>query len=153
VGSVIRESVPQGQDIEHVVKELKLSSEPWNAIKLVVLGHGRIGKTTLLSSLEDILKPNSNNNHKQHEISSTVGIDCKSLDIAGGEVVVWDFAGQMEYAATHQFFLSVEVNIFNSPFSSPLLSSPLLSRPSPPSLLFFCALYFYAFFSHIFYRW
>ena len=112
VGSEIRNSVHQRhKEIEHFVKELKLSSEPWKTIKLVVLGHGRIGKTTLLSALENILNPTSPQ-HQQPEIVSTVGIDCKPLNLAGGEVMVWDFAGQLEYAATHQFFLSTEVICF-----------------------------------------
>ncbi len=43
------------------------------------------------------------------DIQSTVGADCHILDLAGGEVSVWDFAGQQEYTTTHQFFLSNEV--------------------------------------------
>jgi hypothetical protein len=29
--------------------------------------------------------------------------------MAKGDVMVWDFAGQLEYITTHQFFLSKEV--------------------------------------------
>ena len=43
------------------------------------------------------------------EIKSTEGIDCETINLGGGQVSVWDFAGQIEYTATHQFFLSVEV--------------------------------------------
>ena len=42
-------------------------------------------------------------------IVSTVGVECGTLHLAKGEVSVWDFAGQMEYTATHSFFLTVEV--------------------------------------------
>ncbi len=42
-------------------------------------------------------------------IQSTVGVDCNTLDIGGGQITVWDFAGQQEYMVTHQFFLSMEV--------------------------------------------
>ncbi len=45
----------------------------------------------------------------QQKIESTIGIDCHTLNLAGGEVAVWDFAGQQEYTVTHQFFLSNEV--------------------------------------------
>jgi hypothetical protein len=38
-----------------------------------------------------------------------VGVDCGTLHLAKGEISVWDFAGQLEYSATHAFFLSVEV--------------------------------------------
>ena len=44
-------------------------------------------------------------------IESTVGVDCKTISLANGEVMVWDFAGQLEYVTTHQFFLSKEVYI------------------------------------------
>ena len=44
------------------------------------------------------------------DIVSTVGVDCETFNIAGGEVTVWDFAGQLEYTVTHQFFLSSEVS-------------------------------------------
>lgn len=45
------------------------------------------------------------------DIISTVGIDCSSIRLAGGTIEVWDFAGQLQYTATHQFFLSKEVSI------------------------------------------
>jgi hypothetical protein len=38
--------------------QLKKQSEEWRAMKLVTLGHGRIGKTTLLNKLRSILDPN-----------------------------------------------------------------------------------------------
>ena len=44
-----------------------------------------------------------------NEIKSTEGIDCETVMLSGGKVSIWDFAGQIEYTATHQFFLSVEV--------------------------------------------
>ncbi len=52
------------------------------------------------------------------EPTSTVGIDFSSFPVEDGVVSIWDFAGQMEYTVTHQFFLSsevciVEVNIFD----------------------------------------
>jgi hypothetical protein len=46
---------------------------------------------------------------KTSEIVSTIGIECEMINVAGGEIMVWDFAGQEEYTATHQFFLSNEV--------------------------------------------
>lgn len=38
-----------------------------------------------------------------------MGIDRAVFYFAGGEVTVWDFAGQLEYTATHQLFVSAEV--------------------------------------------
>lgn len=43
---------------------------------------------------------------------STVGVDLDTFNVAGGEVTLFDFAGQLEYTATHQFFLSSQVCIF-----------------------------------------
>ena len=63
------------------------------------------------------------------EITSTIGIDFDHFNLAQGEVSVWDFAGQMEYTATHAFFLSVEVSLSSILFLSPL-------PHSLPSLLF-----------------
>ena len=39
----------------------------------------------------------------------TVGVDLSTMRLADGEVSVWDFGGQLEYAVTHQMLLSVEV--------------------------------------------
>ena len=39
----------------------------------------------------------------------TVGVDLSMMRLADGEVSVWDFGGQLEYAVTHQMLLSVEV--------------------------------------------
>lgn len=56
-----RNSVPQGQlsndQIEALLKQLQSSSEPWHKMKLIVLGHGRIGKTTLVDTLRNLLDP------------------------------------------------------------------------------------------------
>ena len=55
-----------------------------------------------------------NNNNDFHQpissIVSTIGIDYDTMKLAGGDITVWDFAGQLEYTASHQFFLSTEVH-------------------------------------------
>src|SRR5271163_1404170 len=43
------------------------------------------------------------------EIKSTVGIECSVLNVEDTPVSVWDFAGQLEYTVTHQYFLSSKV--------------------------------------------
>ena len=40
---------------------------------------------------------------------STVGIEYCSIKLAGGDLRIFDFAGQLEYTVTHQFFLSSQV--------------------------------------------
>lgn len=47
------------------------------------------------------------------EIASTIGIDCTPFKLTSGEVSVWDFGGQLEYSATHEFFLSTGVCTHN----------------------------------------
>src|SRR5271163_3222238 len=58
-GTLLRNSIPQrlekDEDIRAFVRELMESSEELRAMKLVVLGHGRIGKTTLLQAMKHIL--------------------------------------------------------------------------------------------------
>jgi len=88
----------------------EMGSDPvsqW-ASKVVVVGEGRVGKTSLLRSLRG--EP-----HNPHE-ASTHGLTVDSLDLAhpnpprGEDVIMrlstWDFGGQEIYHATHQFFLT-----------------------------------------------
>jgi hypothetical protein len=44
-------------------------------------------------------------------LDRTVGVDISTMKIGGGEASVWDFGGQLEYAVTHQFLLSTEVQL------------------------------------------
>ena len=49
-------SVPQTltkeEELKTFLKELKTQGEKWNALKLVVLGHGEVGKTTLIQAIK-----------------------------------------------------------------------------------------------------
>lgn len=94
-------------------------------MKMIVLGNERIGKTTFVTALREFdgdptkvyfasfdsfLWINVILQTFDHStIVSTVGIDCQKMKISRGMVTVMDFAGQMEYSVTHQFFLSKEV--------------------------------------------
>ncbi len=79
----------------------------WSS-KVVVVGEGRVGKTSLLRALRG-------ENHNPNE-DSTHGLTVGSLDMPhphppAGESVdmrlsTWDFGGQEIYHATHQFFLT-----------------------------------------------
>lgn len=49
-------------------------------------------------------------NIELEQIKSTIGIEYSTLNISdGSQVSVWDFAGQLEYTVTHQYFLSSKV--------------------------------------------
>ncbi len=59
-----RNSVPRSihmgkHEMKHYVKELIAGGEQRKAMKLVVLGNGRIGKTTLLRAFDKLLFPDS----------------------------------------------------------------------------------------------
>ena len=40
---------------------------------------------------------------------STIGVECKILYLTKEKVSIWNFISQIEYTATHLFFLTVEV--------------------------------------------
>lgn len=50
------------------------------------------------------------NNPAKFVTISTVGIDQTQVQLKDGTISIWDFAGQLEYTVTHQYFLSSEVN-------------------------------------------
>lgn len=56
-----RNSIPEGyfseDQIEEILLELIKSSEKWNSMKLIILGHGQIGKTTLLTEFKTLIDP------------------------------------------------------------------------------------------------
>lgn len=72
--------------------------------KLLIVGEGGAGKTTLVKKIED-------QNYQLREEDSTKGIEViqwRFLMENGREfrVNIWDFGGQEIYHATHQFFLT-----------------------------------------------
>jgi internalin A len=88
-------------------------SRPLNEAKLVLVGQGAVGKTSLVNRLlDDAFDP---------EEKKTEGISIRQwqLDVDGEDISlnVWDFGGQEIMHATHQFFLtkrSIYLLILNS---------------------------------------
>ncbi len=74
--------------------------------KLLIIGEGGAGKTTLARKIEDPASP------LPDESETTMGIDVKRIRfmrVARSEsfyLNIWDFGGQEIYHATHQFFLT-----------------------------------------------
>ncbi len=126
----IHNNTQEQSDVATYMDEFSKGSEERAKVKLIVLGNGQIGKTTLVSCLKHYNKSNilvirkderieelmlllqrfaPNQKKIEANISSTIGIEESTLDLKKGTVTVWDFAGQLEYTVTHQFFLSSKV--------------------------------------------
>jgi internalin A len=78
-------------------------ARPLNEAKLVVLGRGSVGKTSLVNRLlYDRLD-------EQSQMTEGIIVSQWPLSLTEGEQVrlnVWDFGGQEIMHATHQFFLT-----------------------------------------------
>lgn len=80
----------------------KQSAKPLNEVKLLLIGHGRVGKTSLSKALRD-----APHDEKEPE---TPGIERHPLPIKARRSIItahiWDFGGQEFLHQTHQFFFS-----------------------------------------------
>lgn len=73
--------------------------------KLLIVGEGNVGKTSIMEKLMDI------NRSVKNIVSSTEGIDIKRWfvktdNFSDFKINIWDFGGQEIYHSTHQFFLT-----------------------------------------------
>ncbi|XP_035658154.1 putative ankyrin repeat protein RF_0381 [Branchiostoma floridae] len=84
--------------------------------KLCICGPQEAGKSTLKESLQTghvtaFFRDRMTPDHRPHE--RTPGVNVGTTNIPGvGEVSVWDFAGQSEYAVTHSMFMDAENTVF-----------------------------------------
>ncbi|XP_078614471.1 death-associated protein kinase 1-like isoform X1 [Branchiostoma floridae x Branchiostoma japonicum] len=84
--------------------------------KLCICGPQEAGKSTLKESLQTgpftaFFRDRMTPDHQPHE--PTPGVNVGTTNIPSvGEVSVWDFAGQSEYAVTHSMFMNAENTIF-----------------------------------------
>lgn len=80
----------------------KQTAKPLNEVKLLLVGHGRVGKTSLSKALRGIA-------HDDRE-PETPGIERHKLPLETGKskitAHIWDFGGQEFLHQTHQFFFS-----------------------------------------------
>ena len=88
--------------INYYLEHLAGDKRPLNEAKMLVVGQGGVGKTSLVKRLvDDEFDPNEN---------KTEGIDIRvwRTDCDGTQIRlnVWDFGGQEIMHATHQFFLT-----------------------------------------------
>lgn len=82
---------------------LQTGERPLNEVKIILVGDGAAGKTSLVKQL-------LGEEFNPHE-DTTHGINIRGWDVeaAGGQQIkvnIWDFGGQEIQHATHQFFLS-----------------------------------------------
>jgi len=82
--------------------ELEKGGLPVNEVKIILVGEGAAGKTSLVNRLID--------KEFNPEEETTFGINIRSWDIEAGDRKIkgniWDFGGQVIMHATHQFFMS-----------------------------------------------
>ena len=87
---------------EYYFSRLKRSAQPLNEVKLLLVGHGRVGKTSLSKALRG-----EDHNGTEPE---TPGIERHLLPLLAGKTKItahiWDFGGQEFLHQTHQFFFS-----------------------------------------------
>ena len=100
------------------------NADPLKRVKVLFLGNGRSGKTSLLRALaKQPLQPGDAGP------DSTVGVSVDTLhqQLKPGflrsvfqrlpDITYWDFAGQLEYSAAHDFFLSSRQAVYVIIFS------------------------------------
>ncbi|XP_035678824.1 uncharacterized protein LOC118417377 [Branchiostoma floridae] len=89
-----------------------------NRCKVFVFGMAETGKSTLKKSLRRgpvsaLFQGLSKSSSQEEPHDPTPGVDVGTFHIPGvGEVSLWDFAGQAEYAVTHSMFMDAENTVF-----------------------------------------
>ena len=91
--------------IREYFRQKQAGSETLYEAKLIIIGEGGAGKTTLARKIKNLNSPLPNANE------TTQGIDVQEWHFslqngADFRVNIWDFGGQEIYHATHQFFLT-----------------------------------------------
>ncbi|KAG8576570.1 hypothetical protein GDO81_009903 [Engystomops pustulosus] len=84
------------------------SWKPGRKVRLFICGQTRVGKTTFANTLKETgpLATLQYYLTGPRIPSSTKGVVCSQACLEGTSLVIWDFAGQMEYCFTHSLLLS-----------------------------------------------
>ena len=108
----LQSAYKQGLDaVKAYLRSLEQNAEPLYEAKLVLVGEGNVGKTTLLKALKS--EKGEGAPKKDERTTHGVEIDIHGLKLPhpekdGVEIQLnaWDFGGQDVYRVTHQFFFS-----------------------------------------------
>ncbi|MCI5122019.1 MAG: hypothetical protein D3908_12670, partial [Candidatus Electrothrix sp. AUS4] len=86
--------------INAYLKENSLTDRPLNRVRVIFLGDGATGKTSLIRALNGLEVVEGGG-------KMTPGIDISDWEVPDTEIIahLWDFGGQVVAHATHQFFL------------------------------------------------
>jgi internalin A len=99
----ILEKVKRPTDIIDYFKALQAGSRPLHEAKMLLVGQGGVGKTSLVKRL-------LHNTYNDHETKTEgIAIDKWSVPTPANDRIhlhIWDFGGQEIMHATHQFFLT-----------------------------------------------
>jgi len=88
------------REINAYLASLRIAKQPLNKVRVIFIGHGAAGKTSLVRAL-----------HGESVVAGqeqmTCGIDIRHWALPESEIKAhfWDFGGQVMAHATHQFFL------------------------------------------------
>ncbi len=102
IGALI--GIPEKSNLSTPFMESRGGKKPLNEAKLILVGFGGVGKTSLVKRL--VYRKGLN---KREAMTEGIAINEWSLMLANGSKVnlhVWDFGGQEIMHATHQFFLT-----------------------------------------------
>ena len=97
-------------DLKNYLKNLQEGSVINNRVKVVFIGNGSVGKTQVAKRL---VEKNSFVFNSQHDSTHAIALlrrtlECDIPGIEELELMLWDFAGQDIYHATHQLFMQTQ---------------------------------------------
>ncbi|NEO86840.1 MAG: GTP-binding protein [Spirulina sp. SIO3F2] len=102
IPSEILSDIKNPTQIFNYLRQLRSETKPLNEGKLLLIGQGSVGKTSLVKRLID--------NQFDINESQTDGLSVRQWPVEVNDKTVrlnvWDFGGQEIYHATHQFFLT-----------------------------------------------
>ena len=119
---------PPKQCLDDAVKmrrfmaEVARTAKPWRRLKVVFLGNGRSGKTSLLRALGRLELNGDERSTRGVTVDSFADkLQPNVFDRFAGvklDLSFWDFAGQLEYSASHDFFMSNKQAVYVIVFSA-----------------------------------